>query len=192
MSSEKTEKKHGKIQWFFFVVLIPLLFAITLSLVILTVAGLNIFDLAKEYGVNVPGVTETTEEENNETSIYDLEATIRDQETTLEQYQADLDKKDETIEGLNEQITQLQEELNQLRNQREERKVKLENLAEMYTSMSTKNAAAILSELENTDAIDIFIHMDTENRAAILEKMETTKAAELTRELKPQEEMANN
>ncbi|WP_252313477.1 magnesium transporter MgtE N-terminal domain-containing protein [Sinobaca sp. H24] len=53
----------------------------------------------------------------------------------------------------------------------------LAELASMYEEMSAKNAAAILNELDDAEAIRHMQEMNTENRSAILEKMEVEKAA---------------
>lgn len=192
MANENTEKDYSKIQWFIFVILIPLLFAITLSLVILTVAGMNVFDLAKKYGEKVPVISSMIDDENDkatsdENSVFQLKATVEDQKATIANFEAQITEKDETIKALQEEVKKLTEELQQIKNEKNKVNKSIEDIASMYAEMSSKNAAAILTELENEEAVDILLEMDNEARGAIFSKMEPIKAAELTRLLKPEQ-----
>jgi hypothetical protein len=50
----KERRKNNRFQWFLLIVLIPLLFAIIVTLLVSTVAGVNVFESAREYGGKVP------------------------------------------------------------------------------------------------------------------------------------------
>lgn len=47
------ESKISKFQWFL-VIFIPLIFAVTVALIVLTVAGVNVADKAKEMSAKIP------------------------------------------------------------------------------------------------------------------------------------------
>lgn len=194
MEKEKNEKDYGKLQWFFFVILIPILFAITLSMIILTVAGINVFELASKYKEKVPVVSsiiKDDEDERSSDSIYALRATVEEQKATLESYQSEIEKKDAEIESLQAEIDALLEQIDDILAEQEETAQSLKKVADIYTTMSAKNAAAILSELDEDELLPIFKEMKTSDRAAILEKMEPTKAANITRLLTETSEQTN-
>lgn len=189
MENETNEKNYSKLQWFFYVILIPLVFAVTLSLVILTVAGLNIFEIAKSYGDKIPFVSaiidkDEEKEEQSENNTYSLQATIEDQNASIQEYEAQISKQEETIKSLESELKNLKDQLANQKNEKEQSNVKLESLAQIYEEMSSKNAAAILSELEVEDTIDILLLMNNETRAQILQKMSTEMAANITKQLK--------
>ena len=54
---EQEEKKYSKIQWFFIVIVIPALFALAVAMVVASVAGINVFEKAKEYSENIPFIS---------------------------------------------------------------------------------------------------------------------------------------
>lgn len=60
---EKDEetKKTSKLQWFLFVVFIPLLFTISVVLLILTFSGINVFEQGKKYASQLPFVSQWIE-----------------------------------------------------------------------------------------------------------------------------------
>jgi flagellar protein FlbB len=191
METETNEKGYSKIQWFLFVILIPLLFAITLSVGILTVAGVNVLELAKKYQTEIPIIStaanENEKEESNREQIDSLQATIENQKAAIVEYESEIVTKDEKISSLQSEIADIKEKLESARNVNENIKIKLENLADMYAGMSSRNAAAILTELDEKDATEILALMDNDERGAILAKMAPEKAATITKNLKSNE-----
>lgn len=189
------EKKYSKLQWFFFVIVIPLLFAIAIALVVMTIAGINVFDLAHKYGEKLPVISSiiADDEKVNETTenVFTLKATIEDQKVEIAKLQADIENKENERKISQEEIENLQKQLEALQAQEKEATIKLEELAKMYETMSAKKSAAIFSEMANQDALDILVKMNNESRAAVLEKMDPKKAAALTVLLKAEEDKVN-
>ena len=64
---EELEEKNSRLQSVLFVVIIPLLFAITVTLVVLTVAGVNVFDHLKSASSNIPGVANLVDPSKKQT-----------------------------------------------------------------------------------------------------------------------------
>ncbi len=54
---EQEEKKYSKIQWFFIIIVIPALFALAVAMVVASVAGINVFEKAKEYSEKIPFIS---------------------------------------------------------------------------------------------------------------------------------------
>ncbi|TCT26770.1 flagellar motility protein MotE (MotC chaperone) [Melghiribacillus thermohalophilus] len=185
MSSEqiqKHKKEGGKLQWFFFVIVIPLLFAITLALIVLTIAGYNVFQISEHIGSKIPVVSnfvgndeEVLQEENT-----NLLATIEDQKEQIETLQLDIESKDEEIQELNEQIQQLQNQLEQNEQSQQERDELISNVTESFSQIKAEQAAQIIENLTDESALLILEKLPAEQRGAVLAAMDPEKAAELT------------
>lgn len=190
MDSNVSESKvYSKFQWFLFVIVIPTLFTITLALVLLTIAGVNVFEYAKVIGQNTPIISKyvpkeadpvVEKKENLEHQISSLEGKIQEKDEKI----ADLEKK---LEGQRIEISYLQEEIFSLEEQlllkEEEQKKHTKTIAEiskLYETMSPKNAAVIIPKLDNEEAISILSALKTETVSKILEKMDPEDAAKYT------------
>lgn len=186
LEETKSETKYNKLQWFFFVIVIPLLFAIAIALVVMTIAGLNVFDMVEEYGEKIPGIATLLDKKEVSTSkdevetVFSLRATIEDQKDEIANLQGEIDSKQTEIVASQEEIEKLTNEIKILQEKEKQATIKLEELAKVYETMSSKKSSAILAAMANEDALDIISTMNNTARAAVLEKMEPTKAAELT------------
>ncbi|WLR52340.1 MotE family protein [Bacillus tianshenii] len=183
---ENNEKKYNKVQWFFFVIIIPFLFAITLSLVVLTVAGYNVFDLAKDYGSKIPVVSNYVKDSTEEpqTNRFELQAEIKNQQAQIDELQSEVDQKQQQIERLQAELDQLNEQQKSEQITKEQRLEKINGLAKTYAGMNPEEAAAVIQELENMEAAEIIDQMSNRNRAAIFEEMEPAKAATISQLIK--------
>jgi flagellar motility protein MotE (MotC chaperone) len=166
-----------------------MLFATVVGLVVLTFAGINVVDAAKKYGSNIPGISKLVAEEDKAINleeklrkdIVDLEATNKDQLTTIADLEKEVEKSQAEVETLQSKIDQLTEQLNMGEDQVEHSKQTMKDIAGIYESMSAKNAAAIITELQDQDAIQILQSLSSDALGEILEKMEPTEAAKYTR-----------
>jgi flagellar motility protein MotE (MotC chaperone) len=178
-----TEKAHSKLQWFFFVICIPVLFAVILFSVILSFLGIDVLDKAKEYSASVRGVStllvEDAMEEEIVVDIAALETTIQEQQVEIERLQMAISQREEEIKSLNNEVAQIEhkaaieEELHAGEVQ------ELKDIAKTYESMSSKNAANIITQLATDDALLHLSQVSIEVRAGILSKMDSEKAADL-------------
>ncbi|MFK2824998.1 MotE family protein [Bacillus sp. B190/17] len=185
------EKGYGVFQWILFVLVIPLLFAITIALIVMTVAGVNIFEKAKEWGEDIPIVSNmmgsggaVEDAKTDKEKVISLQAEIKNKEAKIEQLEKKLETSAAKVEELLTEKDRLQLEIEQLKKQ-EETAVK-ENtqdnkLINTYESMSPKNIAHILVNLSDNEAIQILAEMSTEKQADILEKLPPEKAAKYTK-----------
>jgi flagellar protein FlbB len=185
---ENESKVTSKFQWFLFVVLIPLLFAITVALVILTISGVNVFDITKKYGQHIPFVEKFTNgtdavvniEEKLRVDLNNLEAKNKEQITAMTKLEKELDQRQLEIDGMKLQIERLTEELDQKEQEQQNKQKSIKEVAKIYESMSTKNAAAILTELDDDAALTILFALNNNIISSILEKMEPADAARYT------------
>lgn len=187
MSEKELEEKkeHGKIQWFFFVIFIPTVFAIILVGIVLTILGVNVIDHAKQIGSKVPYVSNLFVEKE-EPDVKELLQTIAENNEELESLEAELEAKDKKIRSLQEELKikkqEYEREIENLTLEEEQtptEKDDLKDIAKTYESMSAKNAASILSELNTEEALLHISQISIAERAAILAKMEPEKAAEI-------------
>ncbi|WP_100404481.1 MotE family protein [Bacillus solitudinis] len=182
----ENEKKHSKFQWFFLVLFIPTLFALILFSVILSFIGIDVIDRAKQIGSSVPFLSDYIEDEekvNYEEMITNLENTNYQLEMEIEQLQREVEQNAEERAAIENERNQMEQRLavqEELANQVEQ---DLVEIAKTYETMSAKNAASIIGELETEEALLHVSQVSTESRAAILSKMEASKAAEIMRRL---------
>ncbi|MCA0969139.1 hypothetical protein LCM20_00885 [Halobacillus litoralis] len=181
--SEQAKQEGGsKLQWFIFVIVIPVGFAITLTLIIFTILGINVFEKAEEYANRVPGLSEvvTTEDEQaaaDETS--QLEATIANNNAQIEQLEQEVESKQSTIDELNMQIESLENELVSAQESEEQTSEKVGELATSFQGMDAEEAAPIISNMSEALAVQVLEQISSEERGEILGAMEPETAANL-------------
>ena len=194
-------QSYSKLQWILFVVIIPLIFAITLGLVILTVSGMNIFDIAKQYGSKIPVVSsyigdaeKKTTEQQLKNDIIEQQAIVEEKQLKIEELEEELGNKELEIDALKKEIQRLNAEIEALTTAEtnNEQQLTMSDIVNVYESMSAKNAAAIIPEMNDDDAIRILSALDSEKAAAILEKMDAANAAKYTSLLTKRAETTNN
>ncbi|RKD75369.1 flagellar motility protein MotE (MotC chaperone) [Sinobaca qinghaiensis] len=178
IDEKEKEKKGGMVQWFVLIVLVPVTFAIIIGVVILSMMGVPLAEMSKNAAAGIPGISALVEDEpeqeagaspENEETIALLEEEIQAMEQELVEKDEELLSMQEEVDAAGQEADAEEEEI--------EPNPELAELASMYEEMSAKNAAAILNELDDAEAIRHMQEMNTENRSAILEKMEVEKAA---------------
>ncbi|KGP93274.1 hypothetical protein N780_10945 [Pontibacillus chungwhensis BH030062] len=181
--SEKPKQKSSKVQWFVFVILIPLILAVTVALIIMTVAGVNIFEKTKQFADDVPRVssllnTETKNESDGQT--VELQATIEDQNAQLDELKSQLTVKDEKIEELNNEINQLNQEVKDKKVSDKNQEEILTDLSSSFKKMDPEQAAAILSQLDQASSVDLLEKLPSDERGKVLAALNPEQAANLT------------
>lgn len=177
----KNEKKTAKIQWFFFVIFIPIVFAVTLTLVVLTIAGINVFEKVEEYGSQVPGIEKlfSGEEDSEMESTTELKAQIENKQAQLDNQTSQLEQKDNEIQKLQEQIEQLNDELSTKQAEEKTREERIEAIASTFEAMEPENAAPRIEKMEQKDAISILENLPSDKRGKIFEEMSLEASAKL-------------
>lgn len=190
---ESAEKEYNKFQWFLFVVIIPTLFAVTLLLVVLTIAGVNVIDKAKDIGGKIPGISKLVKEDEPKngktttpTDINGLKAQIAKKEKQMAEMEKELSEKDQETESLKIEIEKLKSELKAASETKEAQAKTDEELTKMYETMAPKSAASIIPNMADQDAKKVLTLLKPDIRAAILEKMDPKDAAKYTKLLTEQ------
>lgn len=184
-SLENQEKKTSKLQWGLFA-LIPILVAIVATLIISIVAGVNVFEKAKEIGSNIPLVSNIINEDapkkiaDFEERIVELEGQVRDRETLISQLETKIEAQNETIDRLELEKDQIEQSIDELQAMQNENKRAFKDIIRTYETMSAKKAAPIIAEMKDTEALQILANIKADALAGILEKMEPKEAARLT------------
>lgn len=189
--NKKQQNKTNPILWFFFAIVIPFIVAITLTVIIFTVAGVDVVGWAKSTGNSIPVVSSmiTTDKEKNEQREEQKRENI-------------IASKDEKISQLNQKVSNLESTVGQL----EQEIVKLENsnsnekksepetseaasesgndsikaISSSFNEMDSEQAALIIENMEQDLAVGILKQIPNDVRGGIFEKMEPDLAAELT------------
>jgi flagellar protein FlbB len=186
---EQEEREYSKFQCFLYVIFIPFLFTVTLIVVILSVAGFKPLEKTKEIAGNMPllgsliGDEKQTinKEERLKQEIVKLQNAVEEKESNLLELENDLQAKQDKIEELQIEIEKLRAELQAKEEQQQLQKQKIKNIASLYETMSTKKAALVISNLDESEAEKILTSLPTEKVAAILEKMPPEDAAKYTK-----------
>ncbi|MBU8877833.1 MotE family protein [Bacillus sp. FJAT-29790] len=180
---EKESKKYTKFQSFILIVFIPLLFAITVALIAMTILGYNVFEITKEYSQKIPFISteeKTQSVEELETKMIELEAEIKDREAKISQLETKLDSKDQEISKAQKERERLEEEIDELTAMKEENKRAFKDIVKTYETISAKKAAPIISQMSEPEAIKILSNLKAATLAGIMEKMDPKDAARFT------------
>ncbi|OEH91263.1 MotE family protein [Bacillus solimangrovi] len=183
---EQIEKKHSKLQWFFFVIVFPLLTAITIVLIVLIMLGVNVFDLKNEVVNKVPVLSAVFDSEgvSPEEDPFLLRADLQNKEAQLANLNKLIEQKDQQIEQFQVEIDQLNEQIQAEAISEEKRQADIKSLAKTYSEMDEKPAAAIIEQLEDYEAAEIMLEMKDDERAEVFNVMDPSKAAIITQIIK--------
>lgn len=188
MSSQ--QNKMNPVLWFLFAIVIPIIIAASLTMIVLSAAGVNVMGWMKETGSNIPVVStfvKTDEEIKNEELIEEMSATIASQKDEIEQLNQNIDDLEYTIEQLEQEITVLEnrdqhdEDLTEENNeQMNEADDTIKKLSASFRKMNKKQAALIFQDLDPEIAVSMLNELSNDTRGGILESMDPKKAAQLT------------
>ena len=184
------EKPYNKFQWVLLAI-IPLFFVILITLILMTVAGVNVFQYGKDIASKIPGIESMVQEEEQAEKaavqygekIVDLEAEIAEANAKIAKLETSIVSKDEEIQDLNIEKQRLQLEIEKLKLQQDENRRAFKDIIRTYESMSPKKAAQIITVLEEEEAIKVLSNIKADTLSAILEKMEPASAAKLMQKL---------
>ncbi|MBL3641948.1 MotE family protein [Peribacillus frigoritolerans] len=194
-SNELEESKISKFQWFL-VIFIPLIFAVTVALIVFTVAGVNVVEKAKEMSAKIPfieldqkGEEKGKPAKNDEKvsmKLEKLETEIENRVKEIEKLEGIIDTRDKAIAKAEAEKQQLQTEMNQLKDSQNNSKQAFKDIIRTYETMAPKRAAPIITEMNDEDAVEILSSMKAATLAKVLEQMTTADAARLTKKLTEQ------
>jgi flagellar protein FlbB len=185
MERNQEIEKESRLQWFLLIIVIPALFAITLTVIIMTVAGVNVMDAVKTYTNNIPIISQYIDVQKMQKK---LGATIEKQNEMIAKQKKQIRSLENQLSAKQQEVDQLKQELENLQQSKpfaeetaaEDETVTVEDVANIYNTMSEKNAAAILTTMSESDVFTILSALDSDKAAAILEKMPPDQAAKYT------------
>lgn len=185
-SLEKQEKgKMNPLVWFLFAIVVPVIVAITLAVIIFTVAGIDVMDWAKNTGNKIPVISSmitTDEEARSESKEENFQSSISKKDEQIEQLQAELNDKEATIEQMEQDIAKLENKSktdDESKQQEDDEKNAIKTVSSSFRNMDKEKAAAILENMDETSAVDLLNGMSNDVRGGILEAMDPEKAANL-------------
>ncbi|EIJ81497.1 hypothetical protein PB1_01090 [Bacillus methanolicus PB1] len=191
---EQEEKKYGRLQWLLYIVAIPMLFAFVVALIVMTFAGINVFDAAKEYGKKIPVVSNIFKDENSksiteiEQTMVELEGEIKDKEAKISRLESQMQNKDKEIDRLKLEKKRLESQIDELAAIQEENKRAFKDIVRTYETMSAKKAAPIITKMKNEEALKILTNIKADTLAGIMENMSPEEAAKYTELLTDEKE----
>lgn len=189
MAKEKVlneKEKMNPFLWFLFAIVIPVIIAITLTVVVFAVAGVDVVSWAKNTGNNIPVLSSfiTTDDEAREKAQQEsIESRLDAKDAEIEKVSQEKKELEGTIEQLKQQITKLERDLDATRQKpgQEDDKKTVKQISKSFTNMKGKQAALILEQLEPGTAYVILSEMSTDDRGSIMENMSPEVAAEITK-----------
>jgi len=186
------EEKGSRLQWFLFIIVIPTLFAATLALVIMAIAGINVFDAVEKHSKDIPIVSQYIDaQEAKKEWKKELEKTIEKKNEIIKKQQKEIKKLENELATKQQEVNDLQTEVNSLREElsaaetageanAQAQTPTMEDVARMYETMSEKNAAMILAKMPEDEVLAILSSLNSDKAAAILENMSPDDAAKYT------------
>lgn len=192
------EQSYSKMEWFFYIIFIPLLFTLVLSAIIAQMFGYNVVGMLAK-GLNqvpvveklipdsaVPNSKKTTQ---TETTATKTDARVSDLQKQIELKNKEIDalkQKQQEEKKMQEQAQQAAQVSQQAtaqasqQNADQERLKEMKQLAKIYTAMSAGKAAPILEKMPPEEAASLLQVMKPEDRSSIMAKMNPKKAADVT------------
>ncbi|WP_257350054.1 MotE family protein [Pseudalkalibacillus decolorationis] len=180
------EKKSNKALSILLIIVIPLLFTASLSVIIFSLMGVNIFDKAKGYANSIPVVSSWIGEDNpadrtNKVVVKPMEEQITLLQKKVEEAESAVLDKDTKLKQQQNDIELLKNQLKEKSVENKQQNVALNNIADVYAAMAPKDAAAIFENMKLGEAALIITNLDSDIQASVLAEMDPKNAAELTK-----------
>jgi flagellar motility protein MotE (MotC chaperone) len=200
MEEMAEERSYSKLEWFFYIIFIPLLFTLVLSAIIAQMFGYNVVGVLAKGLNTVPIVEkvipdsafESASDKKKEKDVDEKDIKISELEAKLDAKERELKKVQKAMEEEKRRAIQWQQQQAQanaaaaVEKQKadEEEQKQIKSIAKIYTSMSAGKAAPILEKMAPEEAVQLLQVMKPEERSAIIAKMDPKKAADLSLLLK--------
>lgn len=190
---KQSKTKSNPILWFLFAIIVPLIVAITIIIIIFTVAGFNVMDWAKSTVNHIPVVSSVVKTDKE-----------KSEQRTEETFTGEIAKKDKKIDELTTNVTDLETTIDQLKqdiiklenaekttntikdkaddgSEKKEKNSSLKSMIESFEEIDPEQSALILQDLEEETVIKILQRLPGEVRAEIFEELDPKKAAQYTK-----------
>lgn len=193
MGRPTADKNYSKLEWFFYIIFIPILFVSILTVTLLwfldfdvktnILKGLNkipvVEKLIDDKQFNNPDdMTINNSKEQLQQQVIELKKSLDENSLTLTKTEQSVETKDKEIESLKQQIDDLNSKLKEKNISEKSREQEISDLAKIYETMSSSKAADVISKLTTEEAVLVLSQMKTDSQSTILGKMDPQKAAE--------------
>jgi flagellar motility protein MotE (MotC chaperone) len=181
----KTEKKKmNPFLRLLFAVIIPVMAAISILLIVLHLAGVDVTGWAEEQTGNIPVLSSfITDEEETKTDNGQLQEKIAQKDEEIDLLNEEIRELEKTIERLNQDILKLEhrnEEDTASQVEPEEENDTPSSISSSFKDMDPEQAALIIQNMERDTASFILQEVSNKVRGGILEAMDPEIAADLT------------
>ncbi|MCD7033779.1 hypothetical protein LRR81_05995 [Metabacillus sp. GX 13764] len=191
------KKDTSKLQWFLFVIVIPVFFTGVLAAIILSIAGVDVIKPVQQAAGSVPGLSFLAEKKEaatasgpagNAPSADKSKSESDNQITTINMQKQDIKALENDVSLKQAKIEQLSQELRSLKQQiddtvQNDKQTQTKDLAAIYKKMSASKAAEIIPVLGDQEAKSILLALSEDEIASILEKLSAQDAAKFTKML---------
>ncbi|WLR46947.1 hypothetical protein LC065_15560 [Halobacillus litoralis] len=180
--SDPTKKNKKSFLKIIAAIFTPLIFIITLTLIVLTLSGVNVFEEAEKYASRIPGLSTAVSSEGEDTKAGEvdrLKAIIANKEAEMEELQSESDRKQHQMNELEQQVVQLKADLEDARSEGESDNSKAADMARSFQEMEPEEAAPILESMNENLAVQVLSDVASEERGEILGQMDAETAANI-------------
>lgn len=176
------ERSPGIFQKIFILGVIPLLFIITVLLIISMFTSFNVFEKAKDLTSALPFISkeENTSSANNAEKVVSLQAQIKEKEAELEKLKADLEKAAADNDTLVVEQERLQFEIDKLKREQQQAEIDFAEILATYEKMDPTISAPVIVKMNETEALRILTNLKPKTLADILSNMKAEEAAKYT------------
>ncbi|MGM8364136.1 MotE family protein [Virgibacillus sp. W0181] len=184
--SKSRKNKSNPIIWFIFVIVVPLIVAIVLTVIILSVAGVNVGDWIKTNGSKIPIVStviKTDEEKQLEQQSEQAAEMIDKQQSEIGELNDEIENLQATNDELQQKILKLEKSAQDNKSEEQAEPETVDSVKKTATSfrkMDKEKAALIFQSLDKSSAVAILKELSNDVRGEIMGEMEPSLAAELT------------
>ncbi|MCA1009236.1 MotE family protein [Halobacillus halophilus] len=189
MAKQITDKQQAsKLQWFFFVIIIPIVFAITLAWIVLTLLGVNVTEQTEKYVSKVPWIAQNAsspEEENIKSNNKELETTLDARNEDIDLLEEELSAKQTEIDELEQKVVKLEAVVESAQEAEEAKpeNEKVMSMAASFQQMEPEEAAPIVENMSQDLAIEVLENVASEERGLIFGQMNPETAAGIAGEI---------
>ena len=185
MEEMAEERKYSKLEWFFYIIFIPLLFTLVLSAVIAQMFGYNVMGiLAKELN-KVPVLEKVIPDAAVDSSAPAEDGNKADEkDSKISELEIKLEAKEREIADLKRKAELEKQKMDQVLQQAQKHQEATKAAEKKATEEEQKKAAPILEKMAPEEAAQLLLTMKAEERSAIMAKMDPKKAADLSLLLK--------
>ncbi|NCU18240.1 MotE family protein [Pallidibacillus pasinlerensis] len=185
----ETKKRSNIGKKILFAFVLPIVVILLVITITFSILGKNIFQEASS--IPVIGTLFSSDKsalttEDLQRQINQLKATLSDEQAKISDLELLLEQKEAELKALKEEKDQLENDLNNeatTDSSDETTEEEWISVVKTYENMKPKNAAAILTSMDESTALSILSSMREKNVAAILEKMPAEDAAKFTAKL---------